>query len=101
MKHLLAGLCVVALAGCASQSPLRQASTVCESYFGVQKVTLALKDAGKLTDTQLAKFKGADAVAVKACNAPPPTTSASAAALVSNVTAQMAVLTAINAGAKK
>lgn len=102
MLAMLAALAIggtLVLQACSSfsqMSPIQQASIVCANYRTAQQVTLSLKQAGKLTPVQLSKFKTADAAAVKACNAPPPTTAASEAAWASNVTAQIAVLTAIN-----
>lgn len=86
--------------GTAALSPIQQASALCTSYGTVQSVTESLKQAGKLTPAQLAKYKAADAAAVKACNAPPPTTAASEATWAANVTTQMTILSTINQGAK-
>lgn len=96
-KLLIAALCAVSLAGCAS-NPLGQANQACTAWSATQKTTLELAQAGKLSPANLKTFKTADSVATPACTGAPPTTAASAAALASKVATETAVLAAINKG---
>lgn len=95
----LLALVVGLLGACATTanlSPIQVASQKCSEYQAVQSTTLALKQAGKLTAAQLAKYKQADAAATLACNQPPPMTAASEAEWSANMDTQIAVLSAIN-----
>lgn len=98
-KTLMAVLCAVSLAGCATD-PLGQANQACTAWSAAQTTTLKLAAAGKLTPAQIKAFQEADAVATPACTGSAPTTAASAAALASKVATETAVLAAINKGAK-
>ncbi len=80
-------IAMMAMAGCATQTPQVSAVQACAAYNAAYNSAVTLREQGKLSPAQITEIDNIYAVAAPICTGPMPTTTSQQAATVINAAA--------------